>query len=86
MRRRRLAAEAGDADAMAHVGHMYANGAGVEQSNLTALRWFKEAAEQNVRPPPPLRSCARPPCDVRSDRRADQAAGGIEREAGRGRL
>ena len=31
---------------MAHLGHMYANGNGVAQSNVTALRWFKEAAEQ----------------------------------------
>ena len=38
--------EAGDADAMAHLGHMYANGNGVAQNNVTALRWFKEAAEQ----------------------------------------
>ncbi len=42
--------EAGDADAMAHLGHMYANGNGVAQNNVTALRWFKEAAEQ-ARPP-----------------------------------
>lgn len=33
---------------MAHVGHMYANGDGVPQSNVTALRWFKEAAEHAV--------------------------------------
>jgi len=42
----RRAVEAGDADAMAHLGHMYANGNGVAQNNVTALRWFKEAAEQ----------------------------------------
>lgn len=44
----RQAAEGGDAGAMAHLGHMYANGNGVEQSNTTALHWFKDAAEQNV--------------------------------------
>jgi hypothetical protein len=46
----RRAVEAGDVDAMAHLGHMYANGNGVAQSNVTAMRWFKEAAEQ-------VRSC-----------------------------
>lgn len=32
---------------MAHLGHMYANGAGVQASNATALDWFKQAAEKN---------------------------------------
>jgi len=32
---------------MAHLGHMYANGVGVEASNTTALEWFKQAAEKN---------------------------------------
>jgi len=42
----RQAAEAGDADAMAHLGHMFANGAGVPASNASALRWFRAAAER----------------------------------------
>ncbi|KAK9842449.1 hypothetical protein WJX81_000710 [Elliptochloris bilobata] len=41
----RQAAEAGDADAMAHLGHMFANGAGVAPSNVSALEWFTAAAE-----------------------------------------
>ena len=44
---RRQAAEAGDAHAMAHLGHMYASGAGVVASNATALEWFRQAAEKN---------------------------------------
>ncbi len=32
---------------MAHLGHMYMNGVGVEASNATALEWFKQAAERN---------------------------------------
>ena len=44
---RRQAAEAGDAHAMAHLGHMYASGVGVEASNATALEWFRQAAEKN---------------------------------------
>lgn len=43
----RQAAEAGDAPAMAHLGHMYMNGVGVEASNATALEWFRQAAERN---------------------------------------
>ncbi|KAK9818102.1 hypothetical protein WJX72_007209 [[Myrmecia] bisecta] len=43
----RQAAASGDADAMAHLGHMYANGQGVTQSNETALEWFKQGAEKN---------------------------------------
>jgi len=35
----RRAADGGDADAMAALGHMYANGRGVKASNGTALRW-----------------------------------------------
>ena len=35
----------GDADALAHLGHMYANGMGVQQDNETALHFFKHAAE-----------------------------------------
>lgn len=44
---RRQAAEAGDADAMAHLGHMYANGVGVAASNESALEWFDRAARRN---------------------------------------
>lgn len=40
------AAGAGDIDAMAHLGHMYANGIAVKQDNNTAWRWFWRAAEQ----------------------------------------
>ncbi|GAB4822328.1 hypothetical protein N2152v2_009374 [Parachlorella kessleri] len=40
------AAAAGDADAMAHLGHIYANGIAVRQSNDTALVWFIKAAEK----------------------------------------
>ncbi|KAK9906721.1 hypothetical protein WJX75_006842 [Coccomyxa subellipsoidea] len=43
----RQAAEAGDADAMAHLGHMYANGVGVAASNESALEWFDRAARRN---------------------------------------
>ena len=40
------AADAGDADAMAHLGHMHANGLAVDQDNSTAWRWFWRAAER----------------------------------------
>ncbi|CAL8462358.1 g1891 [Coccomyxa elongata] len=43
----RQAAEAGDADAMAHLGHMYANGVGVAASNESAHEWFHQAARRN---------------------------------------
>lgn len=44
----RQAAKKGDVRAMAHLGHMYANGAGgVAASNETALEWFRQAAEQD---------------------------------------
>ncbi|KAL4530008.1 hypothetical protein Ndes2526B_g04771 [Nannochloris sp. 'desiccata'] len=42
----RQAAQAGDVDAMAHLGHMHANGLAVEQDNATAWRWFWRAAEK----------------------------------------
>ena len=32
---------------MAHLGHMYANGVGVQASNTTALEWFKRGAEKS---------------------------------------
>ena len=41
------AADAGDAGAMSHLGHMYANGHGVPKNNETALRWFRDAVDQN---------------------------------------
>ncbi|KAI3429526.1 hypothetical protein D9Q98_005614 [Chlorella vulgaris] len=40
------AAAAGDPDAMAHLGHIYANGRGVPQDNATAVAWLYKAAEQ----------------------------------------
>ncbi|KAL4449404.1 hypothetical protein ABPG77_007048 [Micractinium sp. CCAP 211/92] len=39
------AADAGDSDAMAHLGNMYANGHGVPQDNATALSWLRSAAD-----------------------------------------
>ena len=42
----RQAAGAGDADAMAHLGHIHANGIGVPQDNSTAMSWFWKAAER----------------------------------------
>lgn len=41
----RQAAEGGDAEAHAHLGHMYANGVGVDQSNDTARQYFQGAAD-----------------------------------------
>lgn len=41
----RQAAEGGDADAHAHLGHMYANGVGVDQNNDTAKQYFQGAAD-----------------------------------------
>mmetsp|Transcript_16053 Transcript_16053/g.40851 ORF Transcript_16053/g.40851 Transcript_16053/m.40851 type:complete len:748 (+) Transcript_16053:59-2302(+) len=38
------AAAQGDNDALAHLGHMYANGLGVEQDNATAVEYFEKAA------------------------------------------
>ena len=46
MRYLRQAAGAGDADAMAHLGHIHANGIGVAQDNSTAMSWFWKAAER----------------------------------------
>jgi len=39
------AADAGDSDAMSHLGNIYANGHGVPQNNATALSWFWKAAD-----------------------------------------
>lgn len=41
----RQAAEGGDAEAHAHLGHMYANGVGVDQSNETARQYLQGAAD-----------------------------------------
>ena len=41
----RQAADGGDADAVAHLGHMYANGVGVDQNNETARQLFQAAAD-----------------------------------------
>lgn len=41
-----VAAAAGDMDATAHLGHLYANGLGVEPSNETALEYFRKGAAQ----------------------------------------
>jgi Sel1 repeat len=35
---------------MAHLGHMYANGRGVAQSNATAMSWFLKAKDANNHP------------------------------------
>ncbi len=42
------AAAAEDSTAMAHLGHIYANGQGVKQDNATAVRWFKKAADHGA--------------------------------------
>lgn len=39
------AAKAGDQEAMAQIGHMYASGTAVPQNALTALKWFRRATE-----------------------------------------
>ncbi len=41
----RRAAEQGNADALAALGHAYANGLGVEQNNKTAFKLLSRAAE-----------------------------------------
>jgi SEL1 protein len=38
------AAEGGESHAMSMLGHMYANGLAVEQSNETALEWFNKVS------------------------------------------
>jgi TPR repeat protein len=40
------AAAVGDTDAISHLGHMYANGLGVEANNETALQHFWKGAEK----------------------------------------
>ena len=42
------AAGAGDAEAMAHLGHLYANGIAVPQDNATAFDWLYKAAERGA--------------------------------------
>jgi len=39
-------AEGGDADAQSNVGFMYANGQGVPQNYIEAVRWYRLAAQQ----------------------------------------
>ena len=41
------AAEAGDAKAIYNVGALYARGEGVEEDDLTAMEWFRKAAEMD---------------------------------------
>eukprot|EP00210_Caulerpa_lentillifera_P007515 g7181.t1 len=41
------AAEAGNAAAMGHLGHIYANGLSVAANNETAIDWFRKAIEGN---------------------------------------
>ena len=40
------AAEQGDADAQYHLGVIYGNGYGVQQSDAEAVKWYRKAAEQ----------------------------------------
>jgi len=40
------AAEQGDAEAQANLGFMYANGEGVPQDDVEAVKWYRKAAEQ----------------------------------------
>ena len=54
------AADAGDAAAQFCLGHMYANGQGVEQDYAMAARWYLAAAGL---PPPPAAPGA-PPQEV----------------------
>ena len=42
------AADMGDADAMAHVGHAYANGIAVAQNNETARKWFMKSTDKGM--------------------------------------
>lgn len=46
----RRAAEAGDPDALAHLGHMYANGLGVPADNATAVEYFTDAVQEAGHP------------------------------------
>ena len=56
----RQAANMGDADSMAHLGHAYANGIAVHQNNATARKWFNKAAEQGMRRTRDTRECKIP--------------------------
>ena len=40
------AAEQGDAEAQANLGFMYANGEGVPQDDVEAVKWYRKAADQ----------------------------------------
>uniref|UniRef100_A0A914X6I9 Sel1 repeat family protein n=1 Tax=Plectus sambesii TaxID=2011161 RepID=A0A914X6I9_9BILA len=44
----RIAAEQGDAEAQFHLGYMYENGQGVNQSDEEAIKWYNLAAEQGL--------------------------------------
>ncbi len=46
----RIQAEQGDVDAQFILGFMCANGKGVAQNNMKAVKWFKKAAEQGFYP------------------------------------
>lgn len=41
------AAAAGDGEAMAHLGHMHANGHGTPKSYTAAVEWWSKAAKRN---------------------------------------
>lgn len=41
-----VAADAGDAGAMAHLGHAHANGIGVQRNSTKAAEWFQKAANK----------------------------------------
>uniref|UniRef100_UPI001F1FF1BD tetratricopeptide repeat protein n=1 Tax=Haemophilus influenzae TaxID=727 RepID=UPI001F1FF1BD len=41
-------AEQGDAQAQFNLGTMYADGRGVKQDDVEAVKWFRKAAEQGV--------------------------------------
>jgi FOG: TPR repeat, SEL1 subfamily len=46
----RIQAKQGDVDAQFILGFMYANGKGVSQNDMEAVKWFKKAAEQGLYP------------------------------------
>ncbi len=46
----RQAANGGDSDSLAHLGHMYANGEGVPANNETAVEYFSDAVEEAGHP------------------------------------
>lgn len=44
----RMAAEQGNPDAQAYMGHAYAYGQGVKKNSAEALRWFQAACAQGM--------------------------------------